>query len=79
MITLLENVSEHFSIIITQFNLYLYFYIIFFFLDIATVVGFYAVSIPFMNSKSYLSNLPQNERFRVSKIMYKQNIKIQII
>lgn len=34
--------------------------------DIATVVGFFAVSIPFMNSKSFLANSTQKERFRVS-------------
>lgn len=40
-----------------------------YFLDIATVVGFYAVSIPFMNRNSSLSGLSQNERFRVSIVL----------
>lgn len=39
--------------------------IVIFILDIATVVGFYAVSLPFMGSHVSLSNLPQNERYRV--------------
>jgi len=45
------------------------FWNVLFFLDIATVVGFYAVSIPFMNRNSSLSNLSQNERFRVSTVL----------
>lgn len=47
----------------------------FYFLDIASVVGFYAVSIPFMNTKSPLASFSQNERFRVSIVL--NNIIVQ--
>lgn len=40
-----------------------------FFLDIATVVGFFAVSLPFMSTTSSLAHISQNERFRVSTIL----------
>lgn len=32
----------------------------------ATVVGFYAVSIPFMSSATYLASSTQKERYQVS-------------
>ncbi|KAL5233731.1 hypothetical protein ACI65C_001141 [Semiaphis heraclei] len=43
---------------------------------IATVVGFYAVSIPFMKRKSPLSNLSQNERFRNYYTMGRMLVKL---
>lgn len=47
-----------------------------YFLDIATVVGFYAVSIPFMDRNSSLSGISQNERFRVSTVLIFLNITL---
>ncbi|XP_025199621.1 ATP-binding cassette sub-family D member 3 [Melanaphis sacchari] len=43
---------------------------------IATVVGFYAVSIPFMNRNSSLANLSQNERFRNYYTMGRMLVKL---
>ncbi|VVC31598.1 ABC transporter type 1, transmembrane domain,AAA+ ATPase domain,P-loop containing nucleoside [Cinara cedri] len=43
---------------------------------IATVVGFYAVSIPFMSSKSFLANTIQKERFRNYYTMGRMLVKL---